>query len=166
MKYRYIMSGSFEPQNKSFLREGCPLHQIDIPCPFERLTYNEALADEHLTYRFGYLKGKVGILVMPRNTWNVVSFLDYAKFKKLGGIIYNVPQEAFCSVNPLISKENYEKFIKWVESEKSSWEPKDYEIFATFSDLFPVLSQEAPFFYIYKEGTCIDNEAYRVAEVK
>lgn len=173
MKYRYIMSGSFEPQNKSFLQD-FPLLTIDIPCPHLRRSYKEAMKDNHFVYRFGYREGQVGILVIQHKTQCVIAkkrtkyieippicitFYDYVRFKQLGGIIYNIPKEVFCTIDPSISEENFEKFKQWAESEKPDWEPKDYEVLATFNDLFPSLHEGSSPVYI-------DDEAYRVEEVK
>ncbi len=171
-KYRYMMSGSFVPENKKVFPENCDpaLLGIDIPAPYNRDSEKEAMQDSHFSYRFGVRDGEVVILVYPReewepaedkegrkylHTWTVgepVTYYKYKKFKELGGLIFAYPNGAICKAITL------EELNKWHEETKDfSWNAEDYVIEADFNKLFPSLTEE-------EKPVYIDNEAYFIKE--
>ena len=87
-----------------------------------------------------------------------IAFIDYLTFKNLGGEIYKIPKWATCNIAPFFGND-FHKFDEWViASHKLEWNSKDFEIEATFDNLFPHLQNNSPLVYI-------DNEAYDILTV-
>lgn len=178
MNYRYIMSGSFTPQNKEYLNEGIGIHGIDIPSPYIYGAYDDAMRDEHLAYRFGRRGKDIIIHVFPRESCKAATddkgqrylnvkiigpeldYMDYDTFRKRGGKIYNLQKEFFIPLDPINFKNDLQKIIDQMGTEKKiEWDPKDFEVKASFNELFPNLYEDSPLVYI-------DNDSYQILTVE
>ena len=183
MKYRYMMSGSFTPEKYEYIHDGTDhrLLCIEIPAPYSRDSENEAMADGALTYRFVSVEGEVLIAVYPGegfeaavddngrkclNVWTKgypFHFYNYDEFKKLGGMIYEMPCSMISSIpepDELSEEEIVAQLEEWrQETEATSWNAGDYEVKVVFTELFTSLTPEDKPVYI-------DNEAYCIAEEK
>lgn len=180
MKYRYMMSGSFSPEKYKYIHEGTDhsLLCIDIPAPYARNSENEAKKDGQLSYRFVSVEGEVLIAVYPGedfevatddngrkclNTWakgRPFHFYNYDGFKKLGGMVYEMPESMIYRVPEDL---NEDEIIARLEEQinntkETSWNVGDYESKATFNELFPSLTPEDNPVYIDDEAYCISKE--------
>lgn len=186
MKYRYMMGGSFRPQNMEYLKDDIVL-MIDVPCPYARDTEEEARKDSCYAYRFGFdgehgvdsVTGEPVILVFPGSNWegkedndgnkyiiertegSPVASITYDEFKSNGGIIYTAPPgmvwpPAGVDINSFTEEEIIEGMKKWTEETKDAkWDSKDYEVHATFKELFPAFDIGMKPVYIDDESYCI-----------
>lgn len=177
MKYRYLMYGSFTPNEYKYKHTSTDhnMLSIEIPAPFSHDTEKEAMQDGHLAYRFISLNKEVVIAVYANEgftvnadtkgrkhlkTWvegEMICSYTYAQFKAMGGRIYEIPNSMMCCLpDDLDENEALEKIEEW--DSKTGTVPvdlKDYETEATFTELFPRLSEESKPIYI-------DNEAYAI----
>ena len=181
MKYRYMMDGSFTPEKHKYVYESTNREVlcISIPAPFARDSEREAMRDGNIVYRFVSVDGKVKIAVYPGenfevcedskgnkglNIWTVgdiFHYYDYEEFKSLGGMIYELPACAMCTLPTDLSKEElmakFDEFKDKIVSEP--WNVEDYLVDVTFDELFPSLKPEDKPVYI-------DDEAYSIDEVE
>ena len=180
MKYRYIMNGSFTPEKYEYIHDGTyhGLLCIDIPAPYFRDSKREAMADSSLSYRFVSVEGEVQIAVYPGEgfapaaddsghkclyvwtTGRPLHLYNYDEFKKIGGMIYELPCSALFSIS---ETEELKEIIAKLEereseTETTSWNMGDYEVKATFAELFPHLEPKDNPVYIDDEAYCISEE--------
>ena len=183
MEYRYMMCGSFTPENYENVHKDTAHHMlsIEIPSPFTHKNEKEAMKDEDLAYRFISVAGEVVIAVFPGEgykaardeegmkaieTWvkgTPLRYYTYAEFKENGGLIYEEPKSTICVMEPNQTEEEYiESLGEWLETAgaNAEWKAQDYEAKATFNDLFPALRRE------HDRRKYIDNEAYYIAEIE
>lgn len=147
-KYRYFMCGMFDGTDGN-------TYDICIPSPFARDSKSEAMKDERFAYRFASFDAEGPLLIVfdeeyfeaaeengkkELRCWvskNVIAKYSFAGFKKNGGYIRQLKQEA------------KGKFIiddsDFIETDK------------TFADVFPNIEQGKLYY--------VDDESYSVEEV-
>jgi len=181
MKYRYMLSGTFTPEKYECIHKGTERDFlcIEIPSPFSYKNENEAMKDDSFSYRFVFVDGEVKIAVYPGEDFEVnkdangrkclktwvkgepFHFYNFEEFKTLGGMIHEMPSDMIFHISEtdnLSEDELISKLEAWKSETKStSWDEKDYETNATFTDLFPSLKPEDKPIYI-------DNEAYYIVK--
>lgn len=182
MKYRYIMSGSFIPEKYEHVHDGTDhrLLCIEIPAPYARNNENEAKKDGQLSYRFVSVEGEVLIAVYPGEDFELATddngrkclsvwtkgvpfhFYNYDEFKRLGGMIYEMPSVMISDI-PELGELSEEEMIAYLEkrvkeTETTPWDAGDYEAKATFTELFPSLTPKSKPVYIDDEAYCIVEE--------
>lgn len=177
MRYRYLMYGSFTPNEYKYKYTNTDhdMLSIEIPAPFSHDTEKEAMQDGHLAYRFISLNKEVVIAVYANEgftvnadtkgrkylkTWvegEMICSYTYAQFKAMGGRIYEIPNSIMCCLpDDLDENEALEKIEEW--DSKTGTVPvnlQDYETDTTFTELFPMLTERDKAVYI-------DNEAYAI----
>lgn len=168
MKYRYLMYGTFTPNEYKYKHKNTvhDILSIEIPAPFSHPTEAEAMQDGHLAYRFASVNKEVIIAVYTNEdftvsvdtkgwkhlkTWvegEMICSYTYDQFKAMGGRIYEIPNSMMCSLPDGLEE---------IESKanSASENPNYYETDITFAELFPMLSEESKPIYI-------DNEAYAI----
>ena len=181
MKYRYVMCGTFTPETYEYVHEDTE-HSflgIEIPAPFARDTKEEAEKDNYFTYRFVSNGEDVLIAVFSGEDCKVVQnagftkylsvktigspvyFYDYAKFKELGGIIFEIPNIMISKVPDIgnLSEEEVIGIIKALQNRKADeFSVRDWEVECAFKELFPNLGKTDRPVYIDNEAFCISAE--------
>lgn len=173
------MNGTFAPEKYKCVYTGTlqGMLSIEIPAPYARESKEEAIKDGQFTYRFVCVEGEVLIAVYPGEAYqkyrdgngveclkvwtkgHPFHFYNYQEFKRLGGIIYEMPENMICQVSEHLSEEDLVAAINDWKS-NANCEPakiEDYEVKATFTELFPSLAPGDNPIYI-------DNEAYIINE--
>ncbi len=179
MRYRYYTGGSFVPEHYENIHKETDntMLCIDIPAPYSHNSEKEALIDGALAYRFVCVDGEVKIAVYPGEDFEAITdgygkkdlaiwlkgypihFYSYEEFKALGGIIFELPNSMIFKLPENVREDELiAELEKWKqESETITWNAKDYEVKATFNELFPGLKPEDKPVYI-------DNDSYSICE--